>query len=145
MGEKFKVGDLVEVTATKDEMYRKNSYNGTLTKGDRARVILVQSEWDAVQLEPDRGGRAVNILFKFIKPAPMSRPHADMIIQWAQDSSLEVECSTDGDNWAFVTNPAWLPKMQYRFKSTKRTKLESELKAAEEKVQKIKEELKNLG
>jgi hypothetical protein len=45
------------------------------------------------------------------------RPHADLIKQWADDASLEVQVKMGlMEDWYTTTNPAWLKKYEYRIK-----------------------------
>lgn len=46
----------------------------------------------------------------------MSRhPHADLMIAYANDTSLEIEVRDRGE-WCVSSRPLWLPHMQYRIK-----------------------------
>lgn len=46
-----------------------------------------------------------------------NHPHADMIRQWLNDASLEVEYrSNSSEPWSRSGNPMWEPTWQYRFK-----------------------------
>mgnify|MGYP001564856368 CR=1 FL=1 len=47
------------------------------------------------------------------------RPHADLIIEWANDDSIEIQARLmDGDEWVTFT-PDWSPIIQYRIKPKK--------------------------
>lgn len=46
----------------------------------------------------------------------MSRhPHADLMIAYANDTSLEIEVSDRGE-WCVSSRPLWIPHLQYRIK-----------------------------
>lgn len=48
---------------------------------------------------------------------PRNHPHADMIRQWLDDASLEVEYSDKvSEYWRDCTNPRWHVNVLYRFK-----------------------------
>lgn len=49
------------------------------------------------------------------------RPHAELIKQWADDDSLEIEVSSGAD-WYVTKNPEWHEEQQYRIKPKKVTK-----------------------
>ena len=42
--------------------------------------------------------------------------HAEMIREWALDTSRVVECSKDGKHWTETMGPSWSDYFEYRFK-----------------------------
>lgn len=51
---------------------------------------------------------------------PTPRAHAELIKQWADDDSLEIEYRSPGaESWSVATAPMWDPHTQYRIKQTK--------------------------
>lgn len=47
----------------------------------------------------------------------MSRhPHADLMIAYANDASLAIEASVDGERWCDVVEPCWATDRHYRIK-----------------------------
>lgn len=46
----------------------------------------------------------------------MKHPHADMIIEWANDTSKVVQISSGISGWVDMPNPGWCPTNEYRFK-----------------------------
>jgi hypothetical protein len=54
---------------------------------------------------------------KYVKEnMKIPHPHADLMIAFAKDSSLEFENSIDGRRWTLCKNPSWLPGTKYRIK-----------------------------
>lgn len=49
-----------------------------------------------------------------------ARKHAELIKQWADDDSLEIEVRIqDSDDWAVICGPSWGGACEYRIKPTK--------------------------
>ncbi len=48
------------------------------------------------------------------------RPHAELIKQWADDDSLEIETRPKGHRditeWGVTSTPAWIEEFEYRIK-----------------------------
>lgn len=49
------------------------------------------------------------------KPQTKRRKHADLIIQWANDPSLEIQTQVCGE-WQTISNPSWFESVEYRIK-----------------------------
>ena len=57
--------------------------------------------------------------FEILEPATKinPRPHSELIKQWAEDDSLEIEFREDiSQPWEVTYQPAWIQGHQYRFK-----------------------------
>tara|TARA_R110000868_G_scaffold266121_1_gene525032 strand:+ start:128 stop:448 length:321 start_codon:yes stop_codon:yes gene_type:complete len=53
------------------------------------------------------------------------RKHAELIKQWAQDETAEVECREVADDpWEPVPTPWWNPELTYRIKPKAKKKVE---------------------
>ena len=64
-------------------------------------------------------GLWLNTDFEILEPAPKTnpRPHAELIKQWADDDSLEIEFREDiCQPWEDTYQPAWIQGHQYRIK-----------------------------
>jgi hypothetical protein len=76
------------------------------------------------------------------------RPHAELIKQWADDASLEVEVFLERDgHWGSIENPAWVSNGQYRIKPkepTQKQKLQSEMEELLSKVEEVKKQIDGL-
>jgi hypothetical protein len=56
---------------------------------------------------------------EILEPATKTtpRPHAELIKQWAEDDSLEVQVKTElMEDWSDITHPSWCKGCDYRFK-----------------------------
>ena len=74
-----------------------------VNKGSSYKVISREKESKIAPVEPVSEHR---------------HPHADMIIEWAKDTSNVVECY-DGYNWIVCDEPTWSANIQYRFQPAK--------------------------
>jgi hypothetical protein len=64
-------------------------------------------------------GLWVHKYFEILEPAPKTnpRPHSELIKQWADDDSLEVQFQAHPTwKWKDTAEPQWLTGHQYRFK-----------------------------
>lgn len=53
----------------------------------------------------------------------MKHPHFDLIVQWANDPSIQIQMLYITDNWIDVANPNWVPEYKYRIKPHKHQEL----------------------
>ena len=145
MEQKIKVGDLVEVLYTSEELYRDNHYKGKYTKGYKG--VVVGREGSSIRLEGDLD-KAHWLNTKHVKllKTPTPRPYADMIIAWAKDDSLVVEEQVTNGVYLEVSPPLWEPWVSYRFKpSEEEVALEKERQELSSQIKELQLKLDNLG
>ena len=110
-----KIGDLIRITTTIPML---DTYNyGT--------SVFYNNIFHVTNICP----KGVNVLaiggyinfeyFEILEPVPKTtpRPHAELIKQWADDDSLEIEFREDiCECWQDTYQPVWIPGHQYRIK-----------------------------
>ena len=67
---------------------------------------------------------------------PKPRPHAEMIMKWAQDDTLRVQVMGSNGHWYDTSDPDWCPDLNYRFRGSKTLDAIEEL---EEKLRVLKD------
>jgi hypothetical protein len=110
-----KIGDLIRITTTEPlcDLYNYGTsvfYNKIFHVTD---IRLMGINVIAI------GGYVNFEYFDILEPAPKTtpRPHAELIKQWADDDSLEIEFREDiSQGWEDTYQPAWIQDHQYRFK-----------------------------
>ena len=110
-----KVGDVIHITLT-DEFH--DIENECMSRFFN-RVLKVSEVRKFGVNTPEVGGYINFNYFEILEPAPKTnpRPHAELIKQWADDDSLEIEFREDiCQPWEDTYQPAWIPGHQYRFK-----------------------------
>lgn len=137
---KFKVGDTVEVI---DLVEAKDAVNDGIEVGDVLTVNYVDNMWCAFE----------GCTFWISSPGlrlldPTNpRPHAELIKQWADDDTLEIEVK-NGQHWTKVARPNWLPELKYQIKPTKPTEKEAarkRLAVMEAELQLLKTNIDNMN
>jgi hypothetical protein len=144
MEQKIKVGDLVEVLFTSEELYKDAAYAGKYTKGCKG--VVEERGGSSIRLEGDRD-KAHWLNTKHVKllKTPTPRRHVEMIIAWAKDDSLVVEAQQSDGTYVEVSPPLWEPSGNYRFKPSEeevalekeRQKLSSQIKELQIKLDKL--------
>lgn len=130
MSHNFKVGDKVKVKPYSefdfnDELYDMTDGDVFNIAGSVFTVIKINSDgdlyldtWDKIEysfvIHPQ------DVIQTSVKNP---RPHAELIKQWADDDSLEIEFSIDGgQSWRLTTEPCWNGQYLYRMKPKTVTK-----------------------
>lgn len=142
MGQKIKVGDLVEVLYTSAELFADGRYKGVYSKGSRG--VVAQCAGFSIRLEGDNKTRSwlAHHQVRVITP----RRHADMIIAWAKDDSLVVEEQISEGTYAEVYPPLWESLSTYRFKpSEEEVALEKERQELSSQIKELQLKLDKLG
>ena len=145
MEQKIKVGDLVEVLYTSEELYGDNCYKGKYTKGYKG--VVVEREGSSIRLEGDLD-KAHWLNTKHVKllKTPTPRRHVEMIIAWAKDDSLVVEAQQSDGTYVEVSPPLWDSCTSYRFKpSEEEVALEKERQELSSQIKELQLKLDNLG
>ena len=110
-----KVGDVIRITFT-DEFH--DIENKCMSRFFN-RVLKVSEVRKFGVNTPEVGGYINFNYFDILEPVPKTnpRPHADLIKQWADDDSLEIECRTNShSSWVDVEEPVWSARYEYRIK-----------------------------
>lgn len=145
MKQGIKVGDLVEVLYTSEELFEDGYYKGVYSKGERG--VVIQCAGSAIRLEGelDKEYWLKPEHVKLLK-SPTPRRHVDMIIAWAKDDSLVVEEQISGYTYAEVTPPLREPWSTYRFKpSEEEVALEKERQELSSQIKELQLKLDKLG
>ena len=109
------IGDLIRITTTEPlcDLY---NYGTSVFYNKIFYVTDIRPKGVNV---PQVGGYIKFEDFDILEPAPKinPRPHAELIKQWADDNSLEIEFREDiCQCWEDTYQPAWIPGHQYRIK-----------------------------
>ena len=110
-----KVGDIVRI-ATAVPLFEFETGNNRVFFN---RVLEVTKTLKLGVNVHEVGGYITFNQFEILEPAPKTnpRPHADLIKQWADDDSLEIEFREDiCQPWEDTYQPAWIQGHQYRIK-----------------------------
>lgn len=145
MEQKIKVGDLVEVLYTSEELSEDNGYKGKYTRGDEG--VVEEVYIGSLRLEGDLE-EAHWLKTRHVKwlKTPTPRQHAEMIIAWAKDDSIVVEVQTANGLYVEVAYPLWEPLDNYRFKpSGEEVALEKERQELSAKIKELQLKLDKLG
>ena len=142
MEQDIKVGDLVEVLYTSEELFEDTSYAGKYSKGGRG--VVVQCVGFSIRLVGDNETRSWLAPHQVRVITP--RRHADMIIAWAKDDSLVVEAQQSDGTYVGVSPPLWDSCTSYRFKpSEEGVALEKERQELSSQIKELQLKLDNLG
>ena len=101
----FKVGDRV----------RKINLD-TFSKGQPVATIdrLVTGSWGTIAYFKETG---THTWASSLRRVPTPRPHAELIKQWAEDDTVEIEFySTRCNGWEVTSEPGWYLHVGYRIK-----------------------------
>lgn len=115
-----KVGDWVKI----HESIPSSEYWGATSKAQLGTFQQVSGKLENLRVELEPASGYWDIAYFTIMEEipeqpkiPRNHPHADMIRQWLDDASLEVECRVHKlAGWAGVDTPTWQENLEYRFK-----------------------------
>lgn len=122
---KFEVGDIVKITHRVNDVagwglcwcHDMDGFIGgtyTIKKINGSFGVIFEEDEDGYHFPIE----ALSLVNKRKKP----RKHADLIKQWADDDSLEIEVSQDEVHWLTSLTPCWSDDCFYRIKPKKVTR-----------------------
>ncbi|AHX01165.1 hypothetical protein M316_0100 [Nitrincola phage 1M3-16] len=139
----YKVGDKFVIVADTEYHYSKGDIV-TLDEDDGTNMpyFKVKDSWCSSRIH----------LFeveKIEKESTNRRPHADLIIQWANDSDL-ICMVKYGETWTETPDPSWFENREYKLVSRtkaeqQKQELQAKLESLKEEMNKITEKINNLG
>jgi hypothetical protein len=147
MTKEFKKGDVVIVTATKEEMYRKNRYKGAFCKDYVGIVNGVGNRYVAL-LGETAGWTIDKSQVEHYAPTQEPIPHAELRIAHAKGYEIEYESQHFG--WEYNSTPTFDPSTNYRIKQPEPKQSKTQLKIAElesrlEEMQRTIQKLREIG
>jgi hypothetical protein len=138
---KFKVGDIVELTATQAEMSHKNAYRGNLTKGQIGKITeesyggyLIDDESRYCYIDGSQ--------LKLVTSSNAPHVHAELIRAWADGTVIQKK--GEGVTWFTTNNPQWYVDSIYRIKPEVNTEVESHIQDMQNVIDYLTTEIEEL-